>query len=156
MQKKKIKLLSIIVIVAFVVLLVGGVSYGRYYASQKKEDKKIEKEQEAQADKENAKAAEKNAEQDVIEEPAILENDQIAAEPTDTDFVNEDNHSDGVDEHTPFRKIGKGSRDKGQDNGTRITDYIQILWWILSMPQAIILREQLSTILRMPICAMEQ
>ena len=42
MQKKKIKLLSIIIIIAFAVLLVGCVSYGRYYASQKKEAEKIE------------------------------------------------------------------------------------------------------------------
>lgn len=87
MQKKKIKLLSIIIIIAFAVLLVGGVSYGRYYASQKKEAEQIEKEKETQADKENAKAAEKNAEQDDIEEPVTLENDQTAAEPADTDFV---------------------------------------------------------------------
>ena len=70
MQKKKIKLLSIIIIIVFTVLLVGGVSYGRDYTSQKKEAEKIEKEKEAQEDKENAKAAEKNADQDDIEEPA--------------------------------------------------------------------------------------
>ena len=50
MQKKKIKLLSIIIIIAFAVLLVGGVSYGRYYTSQKEEAEKIEKEKEAQED----------------------------------------------------------------------------------------------------------
>ena len=50
MQKKKIKLLSIIIIIAFAVLLVGGVSYGRYYTSQKEEVEKIEKEKEAQED----------------------------------------------------------------------------------------------------------
>lgn len=87
MQKKKIKLLSIIIIIAFAVLLVGGVSYGRYYTSQKKEAEKIEKEKEAQADKEKAKAAEKNADQDDIEEPATTEKEQTVEEPADTDFV---------------------------------------------------------------------
>lgn len=87
MQKKKIKLLSIIIIIAFAVLLVGGVSYGRYYTSQKEEAEKIEKEKEAQEDKENAKAAEKNADQDDIEEPATTEKEQTVEEPADTDFV---------------------------------------------------------------------
>ena len=83
MQKKKIKLLSIIIIIAFAVLLVGGVSYGRYYTSQKEEVEKIEKEKEAQEDKENAKAAEKNADQDDIEEPATTEKEQTVEEPAD-------------------------------------------------------------------------
>ena len=87
MQKKKIKLLSIIIIIAFAVLLVGGVFCGRYYTSQKKEAEKIEKEKEAQEDKENAKAAEKNADQDDIEEPATTEKEQTVEEPADTDFV---------------------------------------------------------------------
>lgn len=81
MQKKKIKLLSIIIIIAFAVLLVGGVFCGRYYTSQKKEAEKVEKEKEAQADKEKAKAAEKNAEQ------ATTEKEQTVEEPADTDFV---------------------------------------------------------------------
>ncbi len=87
MQKKKIKLLSIIIIIAFAVLLIGGVSYGRYYTSQKKEAEKIEKEKETQEYKENAKAAEKNADQDDIEEPATTEKEQTVEEPADTDFV---------------------------------------------------------------------
>ena len=87
MQKKKIKLLSIIIIIAFAVLLVGGVFCGRYYTSQKKEAEKVEKEKEAQADKEKAKAAEKNADQDDIEEPATTEKEQTVEEPADTDFV---------------------------------------------------------------------
>lgn len=87
MQKKKIKPLSIIIIIAFAVLLVGGVSYGRYYTSQKEEAEKIEKEKEAQEDKENAKAAEKNADQDDIEEPVTTEKEQTVEEPADTDFV---------------------------------------------------------------------
>lgn len=87
MQKKKIKLLSIIIIIVFTVLLVGGVSYGRYYTNQKEEAEKIEKEKEAQEDKENAKAAEKNADQDDIEEPATTEKEQTVEEPADTDFV---------------------------------------------------------------------
>ena len=81
MQKKKIKLLSIIIIIAFAVLLVGGVFCGRYYTSQKKEAENVEKEKEAQADKEKAKAAEKNAEQ------TTTEKEQTVEEPADTDFV---------------------------------------------------------------------
>ncbi len=81
MKKKKIKLLSIIIIITFAVLLVGGISCGRYYTSQKKEAEKVEKEKEAQADKEKAKAAEKNAEQ------ATTEKEQTVEEPADTDFV---------------------------------------------------------------------
>ncbi len=87
MQKKKIKLLSIIIIIAFAVLLVGGVFCGRYYTSQKKEAEKVEKEKEAQADKEKAKAAEKNAEQDDTEAQATTEKEQTVEEPADTDFV---------------------------------------------------------------------
>lgn len=87
MQKKKIKPLSIIIIITFAVLLVGGISCGRYYTSQKKEAEKIEKETEAQADKEKAKAAEKNAEQDDTEAQATTEKEQRVEEPADTDFV---------------------------------------------------------------------
>ena len=87
MQKKRIKLLSIIIIIAFVVLLVGGIFCGRYYTSQKKEAENVEKEKEAQADKENVKAAEKNVDIDDIEEPVTTEKEQTVEEPADTDFV---------------------------------------------------------------------
>ena len=92
MQKKRIKLLSIIIIIAFVVLLVGGIFCGRYYTSQKKEAENVEKEKEAQADKENVKAAEKNVDIDDIEEQVTTEKEQTVEEqtveePADTDFV---------------------------------------------------------------------
>ncbi len=84
MQKKKTKLLYTIIIIAFAVLLIGGISYGRYYTSQKKEAEKVEKEKEAQSDKENEKARENHADQDDIEEQ---ETTAEAPTPTDTDFV---------------------------------------------------------------------
>ena len=83
MQKKKTKLLFIIII-ALAMLLIGGISYGRYYTSQKKEAEKVEMEKDAQEDKENAKARENNADQDDIEEQETTEE---APTPTDTDFV---------------------------------------------------------------------
>lgn len=83
MQKKKTELLYIIII-ALAVLLIGGISYGRYYTSQKKEAEKVEKEKEAQSDKENEKARENNADQDDIEEQETTAEAPI---PADTDFV---------------------------------------------------------------------
>ena len=68
-------------------LLVGGIFCGRYYTSQKKEAENVEKEKEAQADKENVKAAEKNVDIDDIEEPVTTEKEQTVEEPADTDFV---------------------------------------------------------------------
>lgn len=80
MQQKKTKPLFIIIIVTVAVLLVGGISYGRYYTSQKKETEKVEKE------KENAKARENKADQDSIEEQETAET-EVVPTPADTDFV---------------------------------------------------------------------
>ena len=84
MQKKTTKLLFMSITIAIAILLIGGISYGRYYTSQKKEAEKVEKEKEVKSDKENAKAAEKNADQDDIEEQETTE---AAPTPADTDFV---------------------------------------------------------------------
>lgn len=86
MQKKKTKLLFTIIIIALAVLLIGGISYGRFYTSQKKESENVEKKKEAQSDKENVKAAEKNADQDSLEEQGTTET-EAAPTPADTDFV---------------------------------------------------------------------
>ncbi len=80
MQQKKTKPLFIIIIVTVAVLLVGGISYGRYYTGQKKEAEKVEKE------KENAKASENKADQDSIEEQETAET-EVVPTPADTDFV---------------------------------------------------------------------
>lgn len=86
MQKKKTKLLFTIIIIALAVLLIGGISHGRFYTSQKKESENVEKKKEAQSDKENVKAAEKNADQDSLEEQGTTET-EAAPTPADTDFV---------------------------------------------------------------------
>lgn len=84
MQKNKTKLLFTIIIIALAVLLIGGISYGRHYTSQKKEAEKVDKAKEAKSDEENAKAEEKNADQDRLEEQTTSE---AAPTPADTDFV---------------------------------------------------------------------